>query len=111
MGGGVDGFGSCLHHPGRHAARSSQQSTETSSASANAPGSGRWHPHELRHSAASIMLAQGVPIEVVSDILGHSSIRMTADVYGHILEPQRAAAADAMGEALWGNPGDDARTS
>jgi len=46
---------------------------------------GRWHPHELRHSAASIMLAQGVPIEVVSDILGHSSIRMTADVYGHIL--------------------------
>jgi integrase len=65
-------------------------------------GLGRWHPHELRHSAASIMLAQGVPIEVVSDILGHSSIRMTADVYGHILEPQRAAAADAMGEALWG---------
>jgi len=69
------------------------------------------HPHELRHSAASIMLAQGVPIEVVSDILGHSSIRMTADVYGHILEPQRAAAADAMAKALWSNPGDDARTS
>jgi integrase len=47
------------------------------------------------------MLAQGMPIEVVSDILGHSSIRMTADVYGHILEPQRADAADAMEEALW----------
>ena len=40
-------------------------------------GIGRWHPHELRHSAASIMLAQGVPIEVVPDILGHSSIWMT----------------------------------
>ncbi len=64
-------------------------------------GIGRWHPHELRHSAASIMLVQGVPIEVVSDILGHSSIRMTADVYGHILEPQRRAAADAMEAALW----------
>jgi integrase len=64
-------------------------------------GLGRWHPHELRHSAASIMLAQGVPLEVVSDILGHSSIRMTADVYGHILEPQRRAAADAMETALW----------
>ena len=74
-------------------------------------GLGRWHPHELRHSAASIMLAQGVPIEVVSDILGHSSIRMTADVYGHILEPQRLAAADAMAEALWSNPGDGARKS
>jgi hypothetical protein len=36
---------------------------------------------------------------------------MTADVYGHILEPQRAAAADAMAKALWSNPGDDARTS
>ena len=71
-------------------------------------GLGRWHPHELRHSAASIMLAQGVPIEVVSDILGHSSIRMTADVYGHILEPQRAAAADAMAEALWGESEDGA---
>jgi integrase len=64
-------------------------------------GLGRWHPHELRHSAASIMLAQGVPIEVVSDVLGHSSIRMTADVYGHILEPQRKAAAEAMAGALW----------
>lgn len=64
-------------------------------------GIGRWHPHELRHSAASIMLAAGVPIEVVSNILGHSSIRITADVYGHILEPQRQQAAEAMAGALW----------
>jgi integrase len=64
-------------------------------------GFGHWHPHELRHSAASIMLAQGVPLEVVADVLGHSSIRMTADVYGHILAPQRQAAAKAMTEALW----------
>jgi len=62
---------------------------------------GHWHPHELRHSAASIMLAQGVPLEVVADVLGHSSIRMTADVYGHILPPQREAAAEAMTAALW----------
>jgi integrase len=64
-------------------------------------GLGRWHPHELRHSAASIMLAAGVPIEVVSNILGHSSIRVTADVYGHILDPQRQQAAEAMAGALW----------
>ncbi|HWD96533.1 MAG TPA: tyrosine-type recombinase/integrase, partial [Acidimicrobiales bacterium] len=44
-----------------------------------------WHPHELRHSAASLMLASGVKIQVVSEVLGHASIRMTADVYGHIL--------------------------
>jgi len=50
-------------------------------------GLGDWHPHELRHSAASLMLAQGVKIQVVSQVLGHSSIRMTADVYGHLLDP------------------------
>jgi integrase len=64
-------------------------------------GLGDWHPHELRHSAASLMLAQGVKIQVVSQVLGHSSIRMTADVYGHILDPDRREAADAMGSLLW----------
>jgi integrase len=56
-------------------------------------GLGHWHPHELRHSAASLMLAEGVKLQVVSEVLGHSSIRMTADVYGHILAPDREAAA------------------
>jgi len=65
-------------------------------------GLGHWHPRELRHSAASLMLAQGVPLEVVSEILGYASIRMTKDVYGHIMAPQRQAAADAIGHALWG---------
>ena len=64
-------------------------------------GLGDWHLHELRHSAASLMLAMGVPLQVVSEVLGHASIRMTADVYGHILEPDRQAAADAMGTLLW----------
>jgi integrase len=62
---------------------------------------GDWHPHELRHSAASLMLAQGVKLQVVSQVLGHASIRMTADVYGHILDPDRQEAADAMGTLLW----------
>ena len=66
-------------------------------------GLGDWHPHELRHSAASLMLAQGVKLQVVSEVLGHASIRMTADVYGHILAPDRQAAADAMSAALWTN--------
>ena len=65
-------------------------------------GLGRWTPHELRHSAASILIASGVPLKVISEMLGHSSIRVTADVYGHLLEPARAEAAQAMGAALWG---------
>jgi integrase len=57
---------------------------------------GTWHPHELRHTAASLMLANGVPLQVVSDILGHASIRITSDVYGHVLAPQRQEAAETM---------------
>lgn len=67
-------------------------------------GLDHWHPHELRHSAASLMLASGVKLQVVSEVLGHASIRMTADVYGHILAPDREAAADAMDQALWNGP-------
>jgi integrase len=33
---------------------------------------GHWHPHELRNSGASLMLAQGTPLHVVSEILGHA---------------------------------------
>ena len=69
-------------------------------------GLGDWHPHELRHSAASLMLAQGVKIQVVSQVLGHSSIRMTADVYGHILDPDRRDAANALGTLLWNEDSD-----
>lgn len=67
-----------------------------------AAGLGRWSAHELRHSAASLLLAQGVPLKTISETLGHASIRITADVYGHLMEPAKADAADAMTEALWG---------
>ncbi len=74
----------------------------STSAIAKKAGLGHWHPHQLRHSAASIMLAQAVPLEVVSEVLGHASIRMTKDVYGHLIGNQKRDAADAMGIALWG---------
>jgi integrase len=64
-------------------------------------GLGHWHPHELRHSAASIMLANNVPLEVVSEVLGHQSIRITKDVYGHIAESQLEVAAQAVTSALF----------
>jgi integrase len=66
-------------------------------------GLGDWHIHELRHSAASLMLQQGVKIQVVSEILGHSSIKTTVDVYGHVLDPDRQHAARAMDSLLWGS--------
>jgi integrase len=65
-------------------------------------GLGAWYIHELRHSTASTSLAQGVPVEVVSAFLGHSSIRMTVDTYGHIGDVEMRSAADAMDTALGG---------
>jgi len=44
-----------------------------------------------------------VPLKIVSELLGHASIRVTSDVYGHLMEPAKAEAADAMTAALWGS--------
>ncbi len=56
--------------------------------------------HTLRHSAASVMLSEGVPLNVVSQILGHSGISITADVYGHIAPDVSRSALDVLGAAL-----------
>jgi integrase len=64
-------------------------------------GLGHWHPHELRHSGASLMLAQGTPLHVVSEVLGHASIAITKDVYGHLLEGDKRAAAESMSRVLF----------
>jgi integrase len=58
--------------------------------------------HDLRHGAASLLLAQGVPLKVVSETLGHSGITITADTYGHLDREQRRAAAAAIERALGG---------
>jgi integrase len=52
--------------------------------------------HTLRHSAASAMLAKGAPINVVSQLLGHSSIAITGDVYGHVSTEDARAAVDLL---------------
>jgi integrase len=56
--------------------------------------------HGLRHSAATALLSAGVPLRVVSDLLGHSGIAITSDIYGHVEAPSRREAADAMDRAL-----------
>ena len=51
--------------------------------------------HDLRHGQASLMLAAGVPLGVVSKRLGHSSISLTSDTYSHLLEGVGRQAANA----------------
>jgi integrase len=66
-------------------------------------GLGHWNPHALRHSGASLMLAQGTPLHVVSEVLGHSSISVTANVYADPFEGQKRDAAEAISAALSGD--------
>lgn len=58
--------------------------------------------HDLRHTAASLLLAQGAELWEVSKLLGHSGIQITNDVYGHLYPQARRAAADRMGTFLAG---------
>jgi integrase len=56
--------------------------------------------HDLRHTAATLLLGAGVPLKIVSETLGHSSIAVTADVYAHLTPELRREAATAMDRAL-----------
>ena len=56
--------------------------------------------HDLRHLAASQLIAQGVPVKVVADILGHSQLATTSDLYGHIFPAAHSDAADLMDRIL-----------
>lgn len=66
-------------------------------------------PHRMRHTAASLLIAADVPLKTISDSLGHSSIRVTSDIYGHLFSPAKADAANAMQRILEGGDGDDGR--
>lgn len=54
----------------------------------------RWH--DLRHATASRLIADGVPLAVVSAILGHSGIAITVDTYGHLGDAEKRAALGNM---------------
>ncbi len=59
-------------------------------------------PHDLRHTAATLLLLEGVQPLVVSEMLGHASVAFTLSTYSHILAEMRHPARDAM-ERLFGN--------
>jgi integrase/recombinase XerD len=54
-------------------------------------------PHWCRHSAATQMLRDGVPIEVVSTLLGHSSVTTTLSIYGHLSAEDARRALEKAG--------------
>jgi len=56
--------------------------------------------HTLRHSAAVAWMESGVHIKAVADLLGHSSIAVTGDVYGHTSDATARAAVDGLADQL-----------
>lgn len=56
--------------------------------------------HVLRHSAATLLLTDGVPLFDVSRVLGHAQISTTSDIYGHLVSPMTAGAAARMDNLL-----------
>jgi integrase len=65
--------------------------------------------HDLRHGAASLMLAAGVEIKVVQETLGHTSSAFTADTYTSVF-PQVAAAAEKTAALLLGDDDQQGRS-
>ena len=56
--------------------------------------------HDLRHTAASLMLAQGASLFEVKETLGHSQIKLTADLYGHLFDAAKRQTAERMERAF-----------
>jgi integrase len=58
--------------------------------------------HNLRHSAATLLMAEGVPVKVASEMLGHADIVTTLRIYSHVLPTMQQQAAKAM-DRLFGS--------
>lgn len=56
--------------------------------------------HDLRHSCASLQLANGVPMRIIQEWLGHSDMATTANIYSHVDSESKKMSAAAIGAAL-----------
>ena len=60
-------------------------------------------PHALRHTFASLLIQQGESLAYVRDQMGHHSIKMTVDIYGHLVPGANKAAVDRLDDATGRN--------
>ena len=58
--------------------------------------------HDLRHTFASLLIGEGLPPKLISEQLGHASIAITMDRYGHLFDQSYADASESIEAALFG---------
>ena len=63
--------------------------------------------HDLRHSAATLLLAMGVHVKVVQELLGHSNILITLNTYSHVLPSLHEKAMDDLSDLFTYDNGED----
>ena len=56
--------------------------------------------HDLRHSCASLLLANKIPMKMIQDWLGHSAMDTTSNIYSHLDAGSKLDSAKAIGVAL-----------
>jgi integrase len=56
--------------------------------------------HGLRHTTASLAISAGANVKVVHHMLGHKTVAMTWDLYGHLLDDDLSGVVDALGNAI-----------
>jgi integrase len=69
-------------------------------------GIGHWHAHKGRHAAVSIMSSNGVPLQDISDTVGHKSTHVTETGYRHVIVPAIRGGASVM-DTVFGDDEDN----
>ncbi len=62
--------------------------------------------HDLRHSHATLLIKQGIPVKVVSERLGHATTAFTIETYQHVLPGMQSDAACFFGQLIGSSTGD-----
>ena len=59
------------------------------------------NPHAFRHTAASVLITQGIDIVTVSKMLGHAKVSTTEDIYSHVIEESKQLACNALADVYF----------
>lgn len=81
-------------------ARVNANSTPTTRAACELAGIRKIRFHDLRHTCATLLLEQGVQLVTIKELLGHSQLHTTAEIYSHVRIRTQRSAIEAMKNAL-----------